>query len=225
MIKDIKISIQLLRYSFHLKANLLVLAACLFIGIFCELNLIDLVNTGIGCFILIGSTIFAQLFYGLSSTKILLSSTLRKRLQTSIPSIFTAFWYFIAYTLTIILKEIQLHFHPENIGSMKLSMIILYSEMIAIALFGGIAYKKFVLSIVILYVTLISVIFIGNLGYTLWEFYSPYFTLPQFSFTVLAAIGYLFIPLSGLIQYGVSCLLYKTEISKYALGRALRKYM
>lgn len=225
MIKDIKTGVRLLRYSFHLKLNLLCLAACLLIGLFCELNSLYLVNAGTTCFILIGSTVFAQLFYGLSSTKILLSATLRKRLQTSIPCIFTIFWYFIAYTLVIILKEILLHFHPEDMDRIKFSIIIICGEMIALALFGGIAYKKFGLSIVILFVSLIAVTFTGTLIFALWEFYSPNFALPQISFTALAAIGYLFIPLSGLIQYGVSCLLYKIEISKYALGRALRKYM
>lgn len=163
-----------------------------------------------------------QVIYSLSISNLVQSSPAKKRMQTSVPATVNCFNTIILYLLNALCKFIVITGHPELIGTVCVEMVMLTGFVVLIALYIAVGYKYFLASIIagiIVYIYIITRLNVIN------KIPSEIFGSSIGSFVRVMVIGLVIIVLGGFAQYGISLLVYKAPMSKYAQSAAVRKEM
>lgn len=160
-----------------------------------------------------------QMLYSLNVSNLVLTSPVRKKMQTSVPAVLTWSCMTFLYLALALVKALVSLNRPESRESVCGELVILGWVAMAMMLYLGIAYKYFLLSLLFLF----PIIFLAvNMGMSV-ELNWSVFNHGSASFALAAAIGLACIGLGAFGEYLISLLLYKKPMSKMAQAAPLRK--
>ena len=229
MKNDLVKGMHLLKYGVSAKANLILMICFILLGIMMEFiaSFLDYefyMNT-IGfdmgaVFLFCGAMFPMQMVISIDVGTLTQTSSLKKKLQTSIPSAFMGIGAILALTIVVLIRAVAVWGYGVEMELLRnLVWVSLMGAVLII--YCGFIYKFFIASIVILYLLMMGLGgfsgFLYGMGEALPEFFkamSPGVSILLAYVILIAAIG---------LQYGLSFLLYKRPISKYAFSACLRR--
>lgn len=217
MIERIKMSWRMLRYSFGIKANV----GCMFL--FIALGIITEVATRgsmfIGAFFIFMISMWpVQMIYSISMSNEVAASPYKKAMQTSMPALTSAVSGIAAMVLVVILKAIEYVQYPESRGAIVNGLLVICVYALMISIYTGVAYKFFMASMVLFFIVYFGTyIFLTKLLDATQPAAVP--------FPAAIVICFVTVLLGALVQYVVSCLVYKYPLSKRSQGALMRKYL
>lgn len=160
-----------------------------------------------------------QMLYSLSVSNLVLTSPVRKKLQTSVPAVLTWSCMTFLYLATALVRGVMAWNLPEIRSSVCSELVVLGLVAMAMMLYLGMAYKYFVLSLLFLF----PIIFISvNMGMPV-ELNWAVFSQGNASLILAVAVGLACIGVGAIGEYLISLLVYKRPMSKIAQAAPLRK--
>lgn len=223
MINNWKLGFKVLRHGYGLVMNIVQGIAFFVMGVsFLVLQISsDFFRGGIPgqVVILCIGILPVQMLYSLSVSNLVLTSPVRKKMQTSVPAVLTwCFMTFLYLALALVQALVSLN-RPESVNSACSELVILGWVAMAMMLYLGIAYKYFLLSLLFLF----PIVFLAvNMGMSV-ELNWFVFNHGSASLVLAAVIGLACIGLGAFGEYLISLLLYKKPMSKMAQAAPLRK--
>lgn len=220
MINDLKLGIQMLRYTYGKTGAIVGMAVCGIMGFIFYL----LEEDGFfgGFFLILTSMWVVQMLYSLSVSNMVLASPLRKKMQVSVPAILNCAGMAVTYTVLLLIEAVRVILHPERIAVICNGLVSLVLVMIVLMVYMAFVYKYFVVSTLIFYVAYFSC-YIGR-GWistlNLWNFDHGN---GIGNFVIAVLIGYAAIAVGGYLQYIASLLICRKPMSKISQPAALRK--
>ena len=160
-----------------------------------------------------------QMLYSLSASNLVLTSPVRKKLQTSVPAQLTWGGMTLLYLIIVLIRAAMSGKFPEGKSSVCNELVILGLVAMIIMLYMGIAYKYFVVSLVFLIPVIYSSVYMGMWADMKWSIFSQ----NNASFILATVIGLACIAAGAMGQYLLTLLLYKKPLSKMAQAAPLRK--
>lgn len=208
---DMKLGIRLLRYAYGIKMNVVLMIVCAAGDILClalELMRVEADYTGMGGFLLFGvGMVPVQLLFSLNTVGAVLSSPVRKKLQTSFPAALS--WWAMSgvYLILVLQKLAAARMQPERteqICAQLASLAVLGAMLMAITVF---AYKSKVLFLGVMFVLnlLVQFYFYGVLH---WEIFEN----DSVSLLQSALLGFVLIAAGAAMEYGFLRLIYKKPV-------------
>lgn len=165
MINDWKLGMRMLRYAYGVKMN------CIAGGLLLLLEIPAVIlgrmdgNGFPPCYvILIMGMLPVQMLFSLSMSAMVLTSPLKKKLQTKIPALVNLTIMWAVYLAGVLLSCIMIWGKPENRGAMYGNLLLLAISLAVVMVYMGVAYKHFILSSVCLLPALCAVIAGGLTG-------------------------------------------------------------
>lgn len=224
MINNYKLGMKMLRYGSGLVGMMVCCGIFLLLGLAMNIwfTALGIMGSPGDLLLMLVAMFPVQVIYSLSISNLVQSSPAKKRMQTSVPATVNCFNTIILYLLNALCKFIVITGHPELIGTVCVEMVMLTGFVVLIALYIAVGYKYFLASIIagiIVYIfTIIRLNVINKIP-------SEIFGSSIGSFVLVLVIGLVIIVLGGFAQYGLSLLVYKAPMSKYAQTAAVRKEM
>lgn len=220
MIDNYKLGMKMLRYGSGLVGMMVCCSIFLVLGL--------AMNIGYASFGIAGSPgdiIFmivamfpVQVIYSLSVSNLVQSSPAKKRMQTSVPTTVTCFNMIALCLVNWLCKGIAIIGHPEFIVTACSEMVTLAGFAVFVMLYTAMAYKYFWTSIIVYFFTLARLNAINQIQFGIFDNNVS-------SFALALVISLILIVLGGFGQYGISLLVYKAPMSKYAQSATVRKEM
>ena len=223
MINNWKLGFKILRHGYGLVMSIVQgIAFFLFGGLFLFLQIsTNNFRGGIPgqvVFLCIGM-LPVQMLYSLSVSNLILTSPVRKKLQTSVPAVLAWSCVTFLYLVVALVRAVMAWNLPEIRSSVCSELVLLGLVAMAMMLYLGSAYKYFVLSLLFLF----PIIFISvNMGMPV-ELNWTVFNQGKASLILAAAIGLACIGVVAIGEYLISLLVYKRPMSKMAQAAPLRK--
>lgn len=217
MIKQLKLSIKLMRYTYGIK--MCVILGIVFFACGIGLSFVPENRGGSGSFFIVVAAMWiTQLFYSLGVSNMVQASPYGKAAQTSMPTLIGLLGFTAAYVVVVLMKLLRFGTADGEVRRyMSADLITVGMLTFIVMLYIGLAYKFFVAATVLFAVTFA----ITTSSFKLYTI----FDLPLPSIGGAAVIGFLEIVAGALVQYGVSRLVYKCPVSKRAQLRGLQRYM
>lgn len=225
MINDIKLGFKIMRYGHGLVLNIILGALFLIMGIFVIILSMSgyLINWSGGCFAIAAAMIPIQIIFTMNTSNMVLSSPVRKKMQTVVPTVMTCISALVMYLAVDLLLLIMVYINTDRI-SVACSFVVL---MIAFTVF-------FMIYIPICYKYMVAAVIIGIIIWTCIVNLSLIMLMPKVntfsffnkgisSFLLISALGLPSIVAGGFLQYLLSLLFYKAPVSKYSQNIYLRK--
>lgn len=225
MINDIKLGIKIMRYGHGLVLNIILGVWFLVIGIVVTVLSMSgyLINWSGGCFAVAAALIPIQIIFSLNTSNMVLSSPIRKKMQTVVPTVITCISTIVMYLAVDLLILAMVLINPDRIP-IACSLVAL---QIVFAVF-------FMIYIPICYKYMSAAIILGII---VWAFAMnlnlkmqmpdvntfSFFNKGISSFLLISALGLPGIVAGGFLQYLLSLLFYKAPVSKYSQNVYLRK--
>ncbi len=223
MIHDLKMSFKLIKFGFQAKMQIVFMLIFFFVGLAMEVLGDGTYWLG-AWFVLLSPMYFAQLLYGLLMSNMVMASPYNRRLQTAMSAVVMFVFSMLCMTLLVVIKLWKLLVHPEFKDAILTTLLASGVAVFVISTYTAVVYKKFAIAFIILMLT------VG--GVSGWSGYitgmGEHIVLPilhQMSFGAVVAASYGCVLLGILMQYGMSCLLYRKPLSEYAQGAMMRKYL
>lgn len=222
MINDLKLGIKMLRYGDHMILQVIAMVVTWFFGLVTNVlvKLSGLIGISIGTVLMIIAFMFpAQILYSLSVSNLVQSSPAKKRMQTAVPAAVTFAGVLGNYLACLVINLIFMAGHPERVGVIcgETLMDAVFAAFTMIIL--GVTYKYFWASFLFGIVVFFDVRLFG------FEINLDMGVSGGGAYAIAAAAGFVLLLLGSLGQYGLSLLIYKTPMSKYAQSANLRKQM
>ena len=221
MIKSIKTGWMLMRYTWGLKGGIISGILLFLAGLLMLLlpmgGMFGFGQTG-SYLVLVVSIWPGQLLWSLNVSDLVQTSPQKKAFQTAVPTAFTAVAIFACYTLTILIKLLQLRANPALYQDVIATCLVLTVEVLLLMAYYGIAFKYYYLGTVLFLLSFIitspAVQVMSLLG-----------VLDGMPLWLAVGSGFAAILVGTGIQYGLSCLVYKKELHKSAQFAGLKKRM
>lgn len=219
MIKQLKIGMKMLRYTFGFKRCMVWMVLFIALGVFMHMG------RGVGSFfVIVNGMWIGQLMYSLNVSNLVKTSSLGMAFQTSATTILNLVFSLLMYLLDVVLILLMK-------GGEERYLIVqwLISDgvmLFLIMLYCGFAYKFFMTSTCFFFIAFFSMMdrgcFISGA-----PVFRSYISVPFEEISLLQAfiIGVLFVIAGAIAQYAVSCLVYKYPLSKAAQLKGLQKIM
>lgn len=222
MKNQIRLGIKLLKYGLNAKLQLGCAALVLVLGLALELisggHNLSVVG---GFYIVLSGTFLAQVIISLDVSKMVQTSSYKRKIQTSMPVLVNTSIQLASYTVVVLLRLYRLSQIPADdiegriaVGTNLAGIICL---IFIFSVYLGFCYKFFLISVVI--VVLIAVPLMVGLQVGACQIGR---TIPM---AAIVVSGYILIPAGQLLAYLFSRLVYKRELSLYAFGSAMRREM
>lgn len=224
MMNNFKLGIKMLRYGSGLVSMMVCGVAFFVLGLLMNIWDKTLGNAGLSgdVLMMILGMFPAQIIYSLSVSNLVQSSPVKKRMQTSVPATVTCFCVIALYLLLSLINGIMIISHPEYIRAICVETVTMAVFVAFIMISIAVAYKHFWMS----FIAGFAVYYMISARMTIVEkFQFEIFGSNAGSFALALVIGLIIIVLGGFGQYGVSLLVYKAPMSKYAQSAAVRKEM
>ena len=213
MIEQLKLGFKMMRYTFGIKMCVIIGAIFLVLGLAMEC-LPPGMSMGGGAFVMVCGMWPAQLIYSLAVSNMVKTSKYAKAMETSVPTSVCFVPFVLCYIVIILFKLPRLSGATEEmLGCMSAELIVCACIAAGLMVFCGIAFKLFTLSVIIVFVLCCS-------SGILLDVFSV--SMP---FGMAVIIGFAILVAGALLQYVLSCLLYKIPLAKGAQLRGLQKYM
>ena len=224
MINDLKLGFKLMKYGHSAKLSIIgSIVLAVFGLVFCVISIAVSVSFPGGYFLMMSVLLLLQLISTVNAANLVQTSPMKKKLQTSVPALFSVLLMLAAYLFNVVVAAISACAKPEAIKFFCTQIISTAVIMGVIMLYYGVVYKYFVASTVGFFIIFMFVYpsYSGNELY--WSF-MPFAESWQ-NFVLTAVIGLGIILVCGVLQYLISLAVYKAPISKRALGARLRSQM
>jgi MFS family permease len=227
MIKQIKLGMKLIKYSYGAVMSVFGTAISLAIGILLYVFPYPSQSASsfsmMGCFMIVAAGLWPfQMICTLSVPHIVQTSARKKELQTAVPALASFFLNLFDYLLVVVLQLLPVTANSSD-AQMKNNLLITGIFIFLISLYGGGAYKYFFTSTVLLMLVCMAggawIGMSGVLGNSLLPF------LFGLSYPAAFLIGLGCIAAGAVIQYGLTLLLYKKPLSKAAQFQAIQKIL
>lgn len=176
---------------------------------------------------MMSALLLLQLISTVNAANLVQTSPMKKKLQTSVPVLFSIFLMLAAYLLNVVVVAVAVCANPEAVE--HFCTLIMYTAVLmgVIMLYYGAVYKYFVAStavFLIIFIFFYPSIISGDINDELLWSFMP-FAEPWQNFALTAVIGLAVILVCGVLQYLISLAVYRAPISKLALGARLRSQM
>ena len=191
MFKKIKLGLTLVKYGFRPGTNLVMCILFLAIGVVLEISSKGTNIIGAFYFLLIGVYIY-HMIESMSISKMVQTSKMKKALQTTVPTATSTLLYLVIFTCVVIEKAI----------------LILVAYQVTAMLYIGLCYKYFVAATICFFAVI--------MGLTAGAHILSRNNHLSLSFPVEVIIGYIAIIVAAVLEYLISTLIYKKELSKFA---------
>lgn len=221
MIKQLKIGFKMLRHTHGIVSCTLGVMICFLFGVVIMVSPAssEILGNAVGAYFIGMVPIFImQMFYSLQASSMIATSAYAKKMQTSIPSLVSGIGYIITYAIVAGIQMVKANITPENSGYIALETVLIAVLWLVFASYMGAALKYFVISTVLFFVFFCVISSVLNLG----RFFGFALDIPVWTAGVL---GFVIVIAGCFAQYGISLLLYKRPMSKYAQLSSLRKTM
>lgn len=223
MINDIKLGIKIMRYGHGFVLNIILGAWFLVIGIGVIILSMSghLINWSGGCFAIAAALMPIQIIFSLNTSNMVLSSPVRKKMQTVVPTAIACICTLSMYIVVDLLLLIMVCINPDRIpvACSLVALQILFAVFFMIYI--PICYKYMVAAIIIGIIVWTCVINAIMIMPDVNSF--SFFNKGISSFLLISALGLPGIVAGGFIQYLLSLLFYKAPVSKYSQNIYLRK--
>lgn len=211
--------IKCMRYSSRLKTNLIGLVCMAVLGLVYEI--LDF-SSGMGsCFILISAMYPAQLLYSVCMSQLVQASPYKKALMTSMVTLLTFCSGLIFYLLVIGVKSVWIVLDPSQAGRRAGEILAAGLFLVMIEIYTAVVFRYFWGGIIIVSVIMVGVY--SSIISTDGIFHSLGQLLSRCPLPAAIVLGLCLALLGGLLQYGMSLLLYNRPISKRAIYGVLRQ--
>ena len=225
MIKNWKLGMKSIKYAYGIKMNVLVGIAFLALaGVMYITKGQMILGLGGDYMLMCVALLPTQMIYSLSASNMVQTSTVRKKLQTSVPAMVTYGNMVIVYLVMILIRLATVFGHPEQMGRIGGELVVIAGLMMLFMVYLGVAYKYFMISIVFVIITVLIISPYNNIvenDLFGWVFFSRGWQ----GIVLSAVLGLLLLTAGGVLQYLVSLLIYRKPLSKMAQAAPLRKEM
>lgn len=177
-----------------------------------------------GLYFILSGLFVCQLLISLDVSVLVQTSPYKKMLQTSAPMVVCAVITLIGFTAVAVIFAVC----PPRDQFLTASQNLLFLAVFVFVmeLYMGIVYKYFWVSMVILIVMCGGGGFVAGLVGALDAVEIPFFSsLFSMDYYLVVILGYALVTLGMALSYGLCCLFYKKELSKYAFGAAMKRAM
>lgn len=208
MLADFKLGLKLLKYGFKVKQQCFFLVAILTAGI-----IVEIVTKGtnmIGGFYILLIGMFAQqMIISLNVSSLIQSSKIKRATQTTMPVIVSFILYFALMIFLSIEKTIMVNMYPETAIELKTTFVTVAIIFFFTLIYSGFAYKFYVFSMVFLMTVVLGV----TTALTVFSGIGAMDFIADIKMPVLIAFAFVLLFIGIGIQYALSVLTYKREIS------------
>lgn len=205
--KDLILGFKLLRYGYKLKTNVMMLGLFTAIGLLIEISSHGTNILGGFYFMLTGMFAYQMIIY-MNASDYVQSSVMKRKLEVGMPVIVSTVVYLVLFTILVVEKYILIRMYPENtenyLDTLFMIIFILFGAMI----FCGVCYKYFVASFIVFMLVIM----------TCMSTISHISDVISLGLVKLAVLGYAAILLGGVIEYLISSLLYRKQLSEIAMS-------
>lgn len=217
MINAWKLGFKSLRYAYGRRSTIIMMGIFFAMGLAFSVMWLNPVNSYLGGYMLIVVAILpTQMVYSLSVSNMVQASPAKKKMQTSIPAIFTCGNLIGVYLLIVLIQGAIAWGQPVAVRQMKVGVLMSALTILVVAVYLAVAYKHFIISILMFILFYFSMFQVS--GLISWMFLES----APWSYPLVSVMGLVPVILGGFLQYLVSLLVYKAPMSKMA-NSALRK--
>lgn len=223
MINDIKLGIKIMRYGHGLVLNIILGVWFLVIGIAVIILSMSghYINWSGGCFAIAAALMPIQIIFSLNASNMVLSSPVRKKMQTVVPTTITCISTLAMYIVVDLLLLIMICINPDRIPAacslVALQIVFAVFFMIYIPICYKYMVAAVVLGIIVWACAMNLILIMPNVN--TFSFINKGIS----SFLLISALGLPGIVAGGFLQYLLSLLFYKAPVSKYSQNVYLRK--
>lgn len=130
------------------------------------------------------------------------------------PVIVSTVVYLVMLTILIAEKYILIRMFPENTENYQDTLFMIICILFGAMIFCGVCYKYFVASFIVFMLVIITCMSIVSS----WLCHHHISEVISLGIVKLAVLGYTAILLGGVIEYLISSLLYRKQLSEYAMS-------
>ena len=217
MINDFKLGFKLMKHGLQIKMSILSSVLFLIAGFMFEASGEPIGIVG-SVYVVMGSIMVYQLIHSLTCAGLIQSSSLKKRLQTSISAITTFVCTMILNTIIVGMKLLMAHLKQTPVSDIAANILIASFLMVIVMVYMGFAMKTFWLSTIVFIVACSIGGFFLGIGLGL-----EWFTSWNVSIGAAIVISYLAVAAGCFLMYLISLALYKKDYSKTTFDSALKR--
>lgn len=211
--KDLILGFKLLRYGYRLKTNVMMLGLFTAIGLLIEISSHGTNILGGFYFMLTGMFAYQMIIY-MNASDYVQSSAMKRKLEVGMPVIVSTVVYLVMLTILIAEKYILIRMFPENTENYQDTLFMIICILFGAMIFCGVCYKYFVASFIVFMLVIITCMSIVSS----WLCHHHISEVISLGIVKLAVLGYTAILLGGVIEYLISSLLYRKQLSEYAMS-------
>jgi len=220
MLKDIKLGMKLLRYSYGFKTNIALIVFFLIIGgLMMALPKVSAFIFG-GTYVYISFVMFIQMSYMLLSVQMVSVAPHRKLFEQTFPDaimlISTMLWYLVLTILVAVCISLRPHLRAEY----TVSLVVVALGMAVMLIYFGVCYKFFLPASILFSFTFMYMLMYGREVVTIYLL--KYVGVNLFANFV---IGLVILLVACLLSMLLRKLFYKRAMSKMAMGAIVRQAM
>lgn len=211
--KDLVLGFKLLRYGYKLKTNVMMLGLFTAIGLLTEISSHGTNMIGGFYFMLTGMFAYQMIIY-MNASDYVQSSAMKRKLEVGMPVIVSTVVYLVMLTILVAEKYILIRMYPENTAQYQDTLFMIIMILFGAMIFCGVCYKYFVASFIVFMVLMMTCMSTANywlVDHHISEYVSS-------AFVKLAILGYAAIIVGGVIEYLLSSLLYRKQLSELAMS-------
>ncbi len=226
MINDIKLGIKIMRYGHGWGISIILGVFFLVLGIVIDImNMISGAHGNIaGGFILLYTCLLpAQALFSVNVSNMVLSSPVRKKMQTSIPAAITGGSMIALYIVADLILLIMSFIYPDRFPIASRMVVVQIVFAIFVIIYYSVAFKCFTISTIIFIISFMFFTRTNLMMGTSWIYNSAFFDKGILSFMVISVLGIPIIAAAGFLGYLLMLLTYKVPVSKYSQNAYLRK--
>lgn len=213
-----RFAMKCMRLSYNVKTNLICMGLLAALGLVYEIFHIG--GEGMGAYLLLVVSMYpAQYVNSLCGSQLVQSSPYKKTLMTSLPTALTFCSGIAVYLAVVVIEVVRACVGQGSMGHSSRLILLCGVLLLLLNLYVGVAYKYFAVSIFLLAVCMVGFYNLsGIMGDTALAQFFLAIPLP-----VALVIGLCCALLGGVMQYGVSLLVYKKPMSRRAIYGLLRQ--
>lgn len=224
MINNLKLGFKIMKYGHSAKLSMIGSIVMIVLGILlCVINFTGLYGFPGGYFFMVSVLLLLQLLSTVNAANLVQTSPVKKKLQTSVPALFSVLLMMAAYLLDVAVSAAAMGSNPDIVQYFCSQMLYTAVIMGGVMLYYGAVFKYFVVSTVFFLLVFVCIYPAAISGTIYWKFMP--FAEPWKNFGLTAAAGLAIILVCGVLQYLISLAVYKAPISKRALGARLRSQL
>lgn len=217
MINDFKLGLKLMRHGLQFKSSIVSTLLFLVLGLGIMTSDVPIVMIGT-MYAMFGGIMVYQLVHSLTCAGLVQSSPLKKRLQTSVPTICAFICMVILNTIIICAKLWMARLNHTPMTDVATDILLGSIGTVIVLVYMGMAMKAFWLTtIVFIIVCSVGGFFLG-IGLGL-----DWFTSWNVSIGAAIVISYLAVVVGCFLMYLISLAFYKKEYSKTTFDSALKR--